>query len=92
MGVLLLAAQKPIKRPGWWKEKFALFWMSATAVGVGWSGVEWEEWGDDTLIQRPILAPLLLESMDERFCRLREGATGRNSTVSSDSCLEIDYW
>ena len=34
-GVLLLAAQKPKKRPSWWKEKFTLFWMSATAVGVG---------------------------------------------------------
>ena len=37
-GALLLTAQKPIKRPGLWKEKFALFWMSATAVGAGWSG------------------------------------------------------
>jgi len=24
-GVWLLAAQKPINRPGWWKGKFALF-------------------------------------------------------------------
>ena len=28
-GVQLLIAQKPIKRQGWWKVKFALFWMPA---------------------------------------------------------------
>ena len=28
-GVRLLKAQKPLKRPGWWKGKVALFWMSA---------------------------------------------------------------
>ena len=32
-GVRLLAAQKPIKRPGWWRGKFALFWMLATGAG-----------------------------------------------------------
>ena len=26
-GVRQLATQKPIKRQGWWKGKFALFWM-----------------------------------------------------------------
>ena len=29
-GVQPLAAQKPVNRPGWWKEKFALFQMPAT--------------------------------------------------------------
>ena len=29
-GVRLLIAQKPIKRQGWWKGKFALFWTPAT--------------------------------------------------------------
>ena len=28
--VWLLATQKPLKRQGWWKGKFALFWMPAT--------------------------------------------------------------
>ena len=32
-GVRLLAAQKPIKRPDWWKGKFALFQMPATGEG-----------------------------------------------------------
>ena len=32
-GVRLISTQKPIKRPGWWKGKFALFWMLATKVG-----------------------------------------------------------
>ena len=31
--VRLLAAQKPINRPGWWKGKFALFQMLATGAG-----------------------------------------------------------
>ena len=35
LGVWLLAAQKPISRPGWWKGKFALFQIPATA-GRGW--------------------------------------------------------
>ena len=28
-GIRLLNAQKPLKRPGWWKGKVALFWMPA---------------------------------------------------------------
>ena len=32
-GVELLTAQKLIKRQGWWKGKFVLFWMLATGVG-----------------------------------------------------------
>ena len=35
-GVQLLVAQKPIKRQGWWRGKFALFWMPAT-------GGEWAD-------------------------------------------------
>ena len=31
-GVWLLAVQKPMSRPGWWKGKFALFQMLATVV------------------------------------------------------------
>ena len=29
-GVRLLTTQKPLKRPCWWKGKFALFWILAT--------------------------------------------------------------
>ena len=32
-GVWLLTAQTPIKRPGRWKGKFALFWKPATGEG-----------------------------------------------------------
>ena len=31
--IRLLAAQKLLKRPGWWKGKFALFWMLAARDG-----------------------------------------------------------
>ena len=27
---------KPINRPGWWKGKFASFWMLAIGSGGGW--------------------------------------------------------
>ena len=32
-GFRLLAAQKPVNRPDWWKGKFALFQMPATSGG-----------------------------------------------------------
>ena len=32
-GVQLLAAQKAINRPGWWKGKFVLFQVAATVGG-----------------------------------------------------------
>ena len=35
-GAQVLATQKPVSRPGWWKGKFALFQMPATGVGEGW--------------------------------------------------------
>ena len=31
-GDWLFATQVPIKKPDWWKEKFALFWMPANCV------------------------------------------------------------
>mgnify|MGYP006996431933 CR=1 FL=1 len=34
-GIQLLATPKPLKRPGWWKEKFALFWLLATGGQEG---------------------------------------------------------
>ena len=37
-GFRLLAAQKPVNRPDWWKGKFALFQMPATGGGVGEGG------------------------------------------------------
>ena len=48
--VWVLATQKPINRPGWWKEKFALFQMLATEAGGGWQ----------MFVQRPLFpsAPL----------------------------------
>ena len=46
--VQLLAAQKPIKRPGWWKGKFVLFWMPATSSLVWCVCV----WGRGTGVRR----------------------------------------
>ena len=34
----MLAAQKSVNRPGWWKGKFALFQMPATGGGQGVRG------------------------------------------------------
>ena len=58
-GVRLLTAQKPLKRPNWWKGKFALFWMPATAAQGG--------------AQR--LTPLPWKSGRKSFHRWKEGAT-----------------
>ena len=78
-GVQLLAAQKPIKRQGWWKGMFALFWMLATGGGGG---------GVDSCPKAD--CPLTIGG--KSFYRRREGATCRNSTVSSDSHLELGHW
>ena len=43
MQVQLLAPQKPVNRPGWWKGKFTLFQMPATGGQGGWQ----------TCVQRP---------------------------------------
>ena len=72
----LLASQKPIKRPGWWEWKFALFWMPATQQA--------------RVRQTPV--QMLTCPLGKSFYRQREGATGRNSTVSSDNHLEIGHW
>ena len=75
--VQLLAAQKPIKRQGWGKGKFALFQRPATR---GW-GVRFTSQG-----QLPFPPPC--QSVGKSFYRGREEATCRNSTVSSDRRLE----
>ena len=80
-GVWLLTAQKSKKRPGWWKGKVVLFWMLATG-----GGGEHEEW--QTPSQR--LAPCP-QPVGRSFYKLREWATRRNSTVSSDCHLEIGH-
>ena len=85
-GVLLLAAQKPINRPGWWKEKFALFQMLATEAGGGWQ----------MFVQRPLFpsAPLTNKQRGESFYRQNRrvgGVTCRNTTVISKSHLQIGH-
>ena len=77
-GVQLLATQKPIKRPGWWKGKFALFWMLATM-------------GEGRCLSKGRLPPHPQQSVGKSFYRRREGATCRNSTVSSDRPLDIGH-
>ena len=39
-GICLLTVQKPIKRPGWWKGTFGLFWMQVCVLGGGWMPVQ----------------------------------------------------
>ena len=74
----LLASLKPIKRPGWWKGKFALFWMLATL-------------GEGRVEACPKASSPISQSVGKKFYRWREGATCRNSTVSSDSHLEVGH-
>ena len=63
-GIRLLATQKPIKRQGWWKGKFALFWMPATSREGG------------LLSKGQLLLPR--QSMGKSCYRWREGATCRD--------------
>ena len=82
--VLLLAAQEPINKPGWWKEKFVFLQMPATGWGDGVghlstptrTGSQW-----------------VRAFMDRSVWGGGGGgeATFRNSTVSSDSLLQIDH-
>ena len=79
-GVWPLAAQKPVERPGWWKGKFASFWMPAN----GDRGRRY------TCAKADSPAPTMLhqQSGGKNFCRWREGAPCRNSRVSSDAHLQ----
>ena len=79
--VQLLAAQKPLKKGGWWKGMFALSWMLASRVGTGGRGM--------TPVQRLTLCHW--QSVDKGFYRWREGTTCRNSAVSSDGHHEIHH-
>ena len=74
-GVHLLATLKPIKRQGWWKGKFALFWRPAT-------------WGEGGRLSK---GQLPRADGARAFIGGGRGAACRNSTVSSDSHLEFGY-
>ena len=76
-GVQFLTAQKTIKRPGWWKGKFVLFWMPATGVGEGWTPVQ------------KLTSPTLLTISGQECSQTEGGTPHRNSTVSSDCHLVI---
>ena len=84
-GFWLLAAQKPINRPGWWKEKFALFQTPATDAGGGWQ----------MFVQRSLPPQCPTHQQAEGWELLKtgvgEGATCRNSTVISNSHLQIGH-
>ena len=85
-GFWLLATQKPINRPGWWKEKFALFQMLATEAGGGWQ----------MFVQRPLFPSALLTNKQggESFYRQSRGVGGvtcRNTTIISNSHLQIGH-
>ena len=66
-GVQLLIAQKTIKRQGWWKGKFTLFWMPVTGA-----------MGEGRLLSKGQLPPW--QSWGNRVYRQKNGATCRNSS------------
>ena len=74
--VQLLAAQKLLKRPGWWKGEFSLFGMPTARGGRADACPE-------------VVCPTLTISGQE--VEGGEGATCRNTTISSDSHLEIGH-
>ena len=73
-------AQEPLKRPGWWKGKFALFQVLVTRVG----GV--------VNICPKANSPLTVRGKSFYRHSVGSGATCRNSTINSDSHLKIGHW
>ena len=68
--VWVLTARKPVKKQEWWKEKFAFFQTTRVVVG------------EETHVCPKADSAYPQQSGDKSFYRQREGATGRNSTVS----------
>ena len=81
-GLWLLAAQKSVNRPGWWKKKFALFQMLATGAGGVVVVADICPKADSPLWQ----------ARSERFYRQSGGwVTCRNNIVISDGHLQLDH-
>lgn len=79
VGVWLLAAQKPITRPGWWKGNFALFQMLATGGG-----------GHADVCQEA--TPPTPATSEAGLYKQKEEATCRNRTViPHNDHLQIDH-
>ena len=72
----VLVTQKPIKRPSWWKRKFALFWTLAT-WGHGEVG------GGGGPLSKGQLSSPTDKKGTRAFTGGGRGGPGRNSTVSS---------
>ena len=83
--VLLLITQKPIERPGWRKGKLALFWIKTTEGRGGKGRCPSKGW---LLHTAP---PQHHKQGGRAFRDGGEGAICRNSTVSSDSHLQIGH-
>ena len=82
--VWLIAAQKLINRPGWWKGRFALFQMLAAGGGGG------RGWW--VSVQRPTPPLVCRQAGGEGIYRVVVGgATCRNNTVISNSYLQIGH-
>ena len=79
-GVQLLYAQKPMNRPGWWEGKFALISEAGS----------WE--GRPNISPKADSPPLHWQPVGKSFCRQKERAACRNSTVNPDSHLQIGHW
>ena len=77
-GFQLLPTLKSVKRPGWWEGKFA--WFSCQ-----------HPMGRVDICPNADSPPSQWWSVDKSCHRLREGATWRNSTVSSDGHLQVGH-
>ena len=79
--VQLLAAQKPINKPGWWKGKFAIIQKPATGEGSG------ERVAD---VCPPALATSGARAFIDRVVGVK-GSTCRKSTVNYDGYLHTAH-
>ena len=81
-GVQLLAAQKPIKGPGWWKG--VCFILDASNRGRAWG---WE--GEWTPVQKLTCCPHFQQSGGKSFYRLREGLHAETSQSALTVILRL---
>ena len=75
-----------INRPGWWRRMFALI-SDDGDVGGRWGGRGSSRWGWRADISPKANSPQTPPTGNpwgKSFCRLREGVTCRNSTISCD--------
>ena len=84
--VWLLAASKPVNRPGWWKGKLALIQLLATGGEGWWTSAQRLTWGP------PSPRPILPASSGARDFTGRRRGLHADTVHDSDSVFKLVIW